>query len=99
MGFSEEDVALLKAIYKDTSLRVRTAGGLSAPIFLSRGFFQGDVLSPDAANLMSVLLIRMLKYSGNFYEFAEMDRDKLLNSIMFADDATIVVSGNTHFEV
>ena len=41
----------------------------------------------------------MLKYSGNFYEFAEMDRDKLLNSIMFADDATIVVSGNTHFEV
>ena len=48
---------------------------------------------------MSVLLIRMLKYSGNFYEFAEMDRDKLLNSIMFADDATIVVSGATHFEV
>ena len=28
-----------------------------------------------------------------------MDRDKILNSIMFADDATIVVSGATHFEV
>ena len=51
------------------------------------------------SNLMSVLLIRMLKYPENFYEFAEMDRDKLLNSIMFADDATIVVSGATHFEV
>ena len=41
VGFSEEDVALLRAFYKDTSLRVRTAGGLSAPIFHSRGFFQG----------------------------------------------------------
>ena len=48
---------------------------------------------------MSVLLIRMLKYSGNFNEFADMDRDKVLNSIMFADDANIVVSGATHFEV
>ena len=63
VGFSVEDVDLLRAFYKDTSLRVRTDGGLSACIFLSRGFFQGDVLSPDAANLMSVLLIRMLKYS------------------------------------
>ena len=54
---------------------------------------------PDAANLMSILLFRMLKYSGNFYEFAEMDRDKLLSSIMFTVDATTVVSGATHFEV
>ena len=48
---------------------------------------------------MSVLLIRMLKYSGNFFEFSDMDRGNLLNSIMFADDATIIVSGATHFEV
>ena len=48
---------------------------------------------------MSVLLIRMLRYSGNVYEFAGMDRDTLLNSIMFADDAIIIVSGATHFEV
>ena len=78
---SKEDVALLRAFYKETSLRVRTEGGLSERIFLSRGFFQGDVFSPDAANLMSVLLIRMLKYSGKFYEFAKLERDKLLNPI------------------
>ena len=30
IGFSEEDVALLKAFYEDTSLRVRTGGVLSA---------------------------------------------------------------------
>ena len=77
--FSEEDEALLRAFYKDTSLRVRTEGGLSALTFLSRGFYQGDVFSPGAASFMSVLLIPMLKCSDNFCEFAEMDRDKLLN--------------------
>ena len=33
VGFSEEDVALLKAFYKDTLLRVRTAGGLSGGMY------------------------------------------------------------------
>ena len=99
VGFSKEDVDLLRAFYADTALRVRTDGGTSAHIFLSRGFFQGDVLSPDAANLMSVLLIRMLKYSGNFYEHSSAEQDKFLNSIVFADDATIVVSGATNHEV
>ena len=73
VGFSKEDVDLLRAFYADTALRVRTDGGTSAHIFLSRGFFQGDVLSPDVANFMSVLLIRMLKYSGDFYEHASAE--------------------------
>ena len=75
IGFSEEDVALLGAFDEGTSLQVRTDGGLSAFIFLSRGFCQRDGFSPDAANLMPVGFIRMLKSSDNFYEFAEMDRD------------------------
>ena len=58
VGFSSEDVALLRAFYKDTLLFVRTDGGDSAQIYLSRDFFQGDVFSPDAATFMSVLLIR-----------------------------------------
>ena len=40
----------------------------------------------------------MLKYSGIFYEFADMDRDKLLDSIMFADDVTIV-ENTSHGEI
>ena len=82
IGFSAEDVALFRAFYKDASLRVCTEGGLSKLIFLSRSFFQVDVFSPDAANLMPVLLILMLKYSGNFYEFCDKDKDKLLNSCL-----------------
>ena len=96
-----EDVAPPRAFYKDTCVRVRNLnkGGLTALIFLSRGFFQGDIFS-WLCRLSDVgSFFRMLKYLGNFYKFAEMDRDKLLNSIMFADDATIIVSGATHFEV
>ena len=99
VGFSSEDVSLLRAFYKDTSLFVRTDGGDSAQIYLSRGFFQGDVFSPDAATLMSVLLIRMLKYSGCFCEHSSGDGRKLVNAVVFADDSTLVVTGDTNFEI
>ena len=90
---------MLRAFYKDTSLFVRTDGGDSAQIYLSRGFFQGDVFSPDAATLMSVLLIRMLKYSGCFCEHSSGDGKKLVNAVVFADDSTLVVTGDTNFEI
>ena len=48
---------------------------------------------------MSVLLIRMLKYSGCFCEHSSGDGKKFVNAVVFADDSTLVVTGDTNFEI
>ena len=57
------------------------------------------VMIPDAATIMSVLLIRMLKYSGCFCKRSSGDGKKLVIAVVFADDSTLLVTGGTNFEV
>ena len=48
---------------------------------------------------MSVLLIQMLKYSGCFCEHSSGDGKKLVNAVVFTDDSTLVVTGDTNYEI
>ena len=88
-GFGVPDVALLKDIYENSSMRIQVEGTATAAIQLDTGTVQGSTLSPLLFDLFINALLRLLDTSGISHKVKNLPE---WNHQAFADDLSLYVS-------
>jgi hypothetical protein len=91
-------IAMIKALYSNAFTRVAVNGELSAPFRVTRGVRQGDPLSCALFDLAIEPLACKLCNNDNIEGLTIPGLDETILVNLFADDTSLYLSKNDHFD-
>ena len=86
IGFGGKVKSIIQSMYYNDCVRVRIDGGLSAPLWFTKGVKQGCVLSPL---LLALYISGLGKILHAMKEGVNFD-DQVLSALFFADDLVLI---------
>lgn len=90
-GIPKHLIEVIRNMYKDTQINVRTKSGKILKEFINKGVRQGCCMSPTLFNIYLDDAIRIWKQKMKFLNFTDnFNNKKFIMTLLFADDQVMI---------